>query len=381
MSDDETYYDALGAEPDASREQLRAAYRERIADLEAARGGKNVNETQLQQNRQETARVRAAWNVLSDPFQRKRYDEQIGASETNGSGSGGRGSGGDGEVELVDDESPGSEVQLSGWRKFLAPPPPKPKPSAGNGKTPPPRRPAREPTIPMPAGMRLAEPRVRGMALLFDFSVLLLLFLTVQLFVPGLVNSDFSHINDQISTLKDKRDKANTNADNASSKADAATAKAKAAEKNGDTTTADQQNAIATKQKQIEKDQRAIANKDDKQVTKLQKKLSGPVLVAMIVFAVASLLYLVPVTAKTGKTIGMRRRAIHVVRVDGSPVGWWASLARFAVPVLLTVALYPVLGQLSGLIGLGVVLWGYRDPNGQGIHDKLARTLVVADNR
>jgi hypothetical protein len=27
-----------------------------------------------------------------------------------------------------------------------------------------------------------------------------------------------------------------------------------------------------------------------------------------------------------------------------------------------------------------MVLWGYRDVNGQGIHDKLARTLVVADS-
>jgi uncharacterized RDD family membrane protein YckC len=33
--------------------------------------------------------------------------------------------------------------------------------------------------------------------------------------------------------------------------------------------------------------------------------------------------------------------------------------------------------QLGALLGLAMVAWGYFDRNGQGIHDKLARTLVV----
>jgi uncharacterized RDD family membrane protein YckC len=31
----------------------------------------------------------------------------------------------------------------------------------------------------------------------------------------------------------------------------------------------------------------------------------------------------------------------------------------------------------GALLGLGIVGWGYFDRNGQGIHDKLARTVVV----
>ena len=57
------------------------------------------------------------------------------------------------------------------------------------------------------------------------------------------------------------------------------------------------------------------------------------------------------------------------------------SFVRFAVPVVLTLALTVSgsgLGQIGPIIALGMVLWGFRDRNGQGVHDKLARTLVVA---
>ena len=34
---------------------------------------------------------------------------------------------------------------------------------------------------------------------------------------------------------------------------------------------------------------------------------------------------------------------------------------------------------LGAIAGLGMVLWFFRDRNHQGFHDKLAKTLVVAD--
>src|SRR3954463_11855699 len=113
----DNYYEELGLEPGASRDELREAHRQRAADLEAARDKKNVSESQLQANRDEVARVRAAWNVLSDPFQRQRYDAQLaGGAEPSG------------DVELVDDDTGASQssgAELTGWRKLLAPPPPK----------------------------------------------------------------------------------------------------------------------------------------------------------------------------------------------------------------------------------------------------------------
>jgi len=72
--------------------------------------------------------------------------------------------------------------------------------------------------------------------------------------------------------------------------------------------------------------------------------------------------------------MGMRNRRLRVVRVDGSRCGWYAAFTRFAIPVLIAVALNIPIGPV---VGLGLVLWGYRDKNSQGVHDKLARTLVV----
>jgi curved DNA-binding protein CbpA len=60
MSDNDNYYEELGVEPGASRDELREAHRHRVADLEAAREKKGVSESQLQANRDEVARVRAA---------------------------------------------------------------------------------------------------------------------------------------------------------------------------------------------------------------------------------------------------------------------------------------------------------------------------------
>jgi uncharacterized RDD family membrane protein YckC len=88
---------------------------------------------------------------------------------------------------------------------------------------------------------------------------------------------------------------------------------------------------------------------------------------------VLALAYLVPMTARKGYTLGMRGRRIRVVRVDGSPVGWYAALTRFALPILLALAI----PQFGVILGLGMVAWAFFDRNGQGLHDKLARTLVV----
>lgn len=389
MSDDSNYYDALGAEPAASRDELRAAYRDRISELEAARERKGVTEAQLQQNRRDVAAVRAAWNVLSDPFQRKRYDEQLDDVQSNGSG----GSGDD--VEIVDDSDGGGqpEVQLTGWRRLMAPPPkPAPKAGAGDGKQPPPRRPLREPTIPLPAGMRIAEPRARGMALLFDFAVVLAVYWLVLLVVPGLVNSDyqtkfdnanhFSKLHDAQVDIDDAQ-KAIADANSAADKATTSSERQSAADDlksaRSDLSSARKDFNDAAKDVDQQYKSKVVHNAKslDKTSTNLSDDIRSAQYVAYVVVLVVALLYLVPATAITGRTLGMRGRKIRVVRVDGSPVGWYGSFTRFFVPILVALAI-PTLGPV---LGLGMVLWGYRDPNGQGIHDKLARTLVVADDR
>ena len=354
---DESYYETLGVDPDASRDELRAAYRSRVESLESAREGTGVNETTLQANREETARVRAAWNVLSDPFQRQRYDAPL--------SSGGDGDDGDPDTDGVDE--PGSEVELSGWRKLLAPPPPK-QPrngsAASGGKQPPPARPAPQPTIPLPAGTTLAEPRVRGMAMLFDISILLLLYIGIQFFVPQLIQSDYKTISDQISACNKVNDDASPATKFTSDKKDCGFVKTS----DGGVGKAGTDTSLTAKQ------QEKVA---DTKSSNLGDKIKSTQYVTLVIVFIAWMLYLVPATAITGRTLGMRGRRIKVIRVNGMPVGWVPAFARFLVPCALALAI-PTLGPV---IGLGVVLWGFRDPNRQGFHDKLAKTIVVNESR
>ncbi len=74
----ETHYELLGVEPDASKDEIRAAYRERLEEL---RGKAEKGRSDQARNgaRAETARLNTAWQVLSDPFQRQRYDAGLSA--------------------------------------------------------------------------------------------------------------------------------------------------------------------------------------------------------------------------------------------------------------------------------------------------------------
>jgi uncharacterized RDD family membrane protein YckC len=74
MSD--SHYDRLGVEPDATKEEMRAAYRDRLDELRG-KVEKGRSDQARDGARNETARVNAAWQVLSDPFQRQRYDAEI----------------------------------------------------------------------------------------------------------------------------------------------------------------------------------------------------------------------------------------------------------------------------------------------------------------
>ena len=60
------YYSLLGIDADASVDDIRGAYRERKDGLDTASDA----------GRADAAKLNKAWNVLSDPYQRGRYDEQ-----------------------------------------------------------------------------------------------------------------------------------------------------------------------------------------------------------------------------------------------------------------------------------------------------------------
>ncbi len=84
----ESHYELLGVESDASKDEIRSAYRERLEDL---RGKVEKGRSDQVRNgaREETARLNTAWQVLSDPFQRQRYDAALtGGSDGTEAGEG-----------------------------------------------------------------------------------------------------------------------------------------------------------------------------------------------------------------------------------------------------------------------------------------------------
>lgn len=84
------------------------------------------------------------------------------------------------------------------------------------------------------------------------------------------------------------------------------------------------------------------------------------------VHALAGLVYHVGfLTYYAGQTPGKRALGIRVIRSDGDPLTASDAALRF-------------LGYYLNTACLGVGwLWAWGDPNGQGWHDKLARTYVV----
>jgi uncharacterized RDD family membrane protein YckC len=106
---DRTHYEVIDADPLASKADLKAAY---VVALEAA---------QVAENADESAAVRRAWQVLSDPIQRQRYDEAIGVNHrgalepidvADGEIVDDEDAEADDDVEVVDDEVGASRQQL-----------------------------------------------------------------------------------------------------------------------------------------------------------------------------------------------------------------------------------------------------------------------------
>ena len=248
--------------------------------------------------------------------------------------------------------------------------------------------------------MRIAEPKMRGMALLFDLAIVLVILYAVQFIVPNAIQSDYRDKVDQIASLKEAKT-AQEDIDDANESindAEKAIAQAEADGKNQELqdAQADRRDAVNDRQdaqkdfrdaqkdfneKQQDQNLEQVALPHDtdqlqKRIDTLESDIQGTTLITAGITLVVALAYLVPITAMTGQTLGMRGRKIRVVRVDGTPVGWWPSFARFFIPLIFGVATATI-GLIGPLIAIGIVAWGFRDPNGQGVHDKLARTLVV----
>jgi hypothetical protein len=172
----------------------------------------------------------------------------------------------------------------------------------------------------------------------------------------------------------DRADKAKSKADDAQGKADDALSNAKDKGSSADVSAA-QDKADTAKAKAKAADDKSTKVNDD--LVKAQDKLRPQYLAIQGVVLILGLAYCVPMSARTGQTLGKKLRKVRLVRADGSAPGWSSSLIHYGVPIFLTLALINVLGPIALVLGLGSVLWNIRDKKRQGVHDKLAKTYVV----
>jgi curved DNA-binding protein CbpA len=338
------YYSLLGIDADASVDDIRGAYRER----------KDGIDTGSDAGRADAARLNKAWNVLSDPYQRGRYDEQRASAEARG------------ELDVVDASAASSTNGRSTASRSSSSEPLSPRQQRQQAV-----RDARAAklkaaaTITPPAGTHWPSTKQRILAMVIDLLVIIVLVSAGQIAAQSIAKSqkpDVVHQVDAYTTQINDQTKIKSDADKA----------VKDAKKANNTA------AQATAQKNSDAAKQQIKDLTKKR-TDEQAKLSGYFIAAIAISFLLSLLYLAIPTALTGRTLGKRVQHLKALREDGSPLGWKGAFTRFGLIVLVTFVLYYVLQQIAAVIVLfGVTMW-MRNPNMQGLHDRVAHTIVVSD--
>jgi uncharacterized RDD family membrane protein YckC len=329
MMDD--YYELLGVDPDAATDEIRTAYRERKAALDATGDS----------GRGDAAKLNRAWNVLSDPYQRGRYDEQ--------------------RSHLDDGEVADDDVELS-----------------TNGRRTPARatRPGRQarqprqlgpPTITPPPDTHFPAPKQRVIAMVIDLVVLVGLFiLAVYLIAPAIADASDKATVDRVDQLRDETDDLAQRRDDAQGALD-------------DAKKGTDQDAISEAQQNFDAADRAYDDRSD-DLTRESNKLQ-PVFYSVVGgYFLIGMLYLILPTLATGRTLGKRFQNLRVLRDDGSPLRAGDAIKRYGSLVLVTFALFFVVGPLAGAIVLFGVMGWMRNSNMQGLHDRFAHTMVVSDD-
>ena len=352
VNEGDTHYEVLGVGPGSSKDDIRNAYREQLAEAQAEvtreETVKRPTDGAIANARQAEARVRAAWQVLSDPIQRQRYDESHGIDNT----------GVDPDEELSDDDddepdrtpdrvTSRAEAREARAARMANRP-------AGMFSTQIPSTPAS-----WPPGFRPPPPRARTMALGIDMFVLVFIVLAQFIITPIIVQAMKPEQADRLDVLIVQIDKATNQRDRADSKTSSKNADTKAAA-------------------------RADVKRLDKRIDNLeteQTDLRNDVLPITLGFSLLgvflSLLYLIPISVKTGRTLGKRSMQIRAVMVDGSPLTTRGALRRYGTPLIVGWMLANIFGPLGYMMVLfGVLTWP-RNPSFQGLQDRLAKTLVV----
>src|SRR5262249_54328041 len=131
--------------------EIRAAYRDRKAALDAS----------TETGKAEAAQLNKAWNVLSDPYQRGRYDERLAQGD-----------------EDAEPEDVVADVQSNGKGR---PAPYRPSRQSRQSQQSRQRRPMGPPTLTPPDGTHWPKPKQRIIAMVIDLIVLFAVVVGAQL--------------------------------------------------------------------------------------------------------------------------------------------------------------------------------------------------------
>jgi uncharacterized RDD family membrane protein YckC len=360
VSEDLTHYDVLGVEPAADKDAIKSAYQERLGEVQAdvarEQAAKKPDQGSIDGYRREEASIRAAWQVLSDPYQRGRYDATMEL-------------GGDGVAGVVDTDVDDGE--------------PVARPSARGGRATRPERPpglfSTEP-LPTPAswppGVQPPPPRARVLALMIDMFVLMALFIGLSVGSSYALDQMYPKERKAVDRLVTKLNNLDVKKQSADDRLSSAEDRLDAArENNNEAKIADakqDRNAAEKRSNELQKDIDAAEKRQDN----LVGKYTGTQTAFIFVVLLGMLLYLVPSSIISGRTLGKKLMQIRVVNADGSRLRLRGALVRYGLP-LIVVLMLQQLGPIAfGLVLFAVLSWP-RNPNLQGMHDRMARTIVV----
>lgn len=111
----------------------------------------------------------------------------------------------------------------------------------------------------------------------------------------------------------------------------------------------------------------------DAQVREFTLRLQGRLVPYLLLMALLYGVYNVLFTKLKGQTLGKMAVGVKVVSIaDGSLPTWGKAVLRWGLPAV--VGLIPRVGGLGVLL---IYLWMIWDSNKQGLHDKLAKTIVL----
>jgi hypothetical protein len=136
--------------------------------------------------------------------------------------------------------------------------------------------------------------------------------------------------------------------------------------------------AFATNEERPERRLERDVNRLEDRQDDLRAKFTGTSYAVSFGMLLVMLLYLVPSSIVSGRTLGKRLMQVRAMHDDGRRLTPAGALKRYGLPVTAAYLLYVLgLGPIGFVVVLFVILNWPRNPNLQGMHDRAAKTIVV----